>query len=214
MSSRFNNANKRAYVEAVGQLVLDVCRATPNGVLVFFTSYAALNAAIDSWSALGLAGQIAKLKHVFKEGTSTDEITAYKAASSRGGALFLGVYRGKASEGLDFTDAQARAVILVGIPFPSLTDTKVDEKKRYNDRNKCKLTGDAWYTREAYIAINQALGRVVRHKDDYGCVFLVDERFGEEQNIARLAKWIRAVVRLPGPALMSDVAEFFRARAA
>lgn len=31
----------------------------------------------------------------------------------------------KASEGIDFADAQARAVLVVGIPFPNVKDTKV-----------------------------------------------------------------------------------------
>ena len=38
----------------------------------------------------------------------------------RGGALFLAVFRGKVSEGLDFANNNARAVISVGIPYPSL----------------------------------------------------------------------------------------------
>ena len=36
------------------------------------------------------------------------------------GALMLAVYRGRASEGLDFSDNYARAVIAVGIPYPSI----------------------------------------------------------------------------------------------
>ncbi len=33
-------------------------------------------------------------------------------------ALFCAVCRGKVSEGLDFSDHNARAVIVIGIPFP------------------------------------------------------------------------------------------------
>ena len=29
----------------------------------------------------------------------------------------MGVYRGKISEGIDFSDSQARAVFLIGIPY-------------------------------------------------------------------------------------------------
>ena len=40
---------------------------------------------------------------------------------ARGGLLFA-VYRGKASEGLDFSNNYARAVIAVGIPYPNVKD--------------------------------------------------------------------------------------------
>jgi regulator of telomere elongation helicase 1 len=34
------------------------------------------------------------------------------------GAILMGVCRGRISEGLDFSDNAARAVIIVGIPYP------------------------------------------------------------------------------------------------
>ena len=48
--------------------------------------------------------------------------------SSSSGALFLAVCRGKVSEGLDFADDNARAVITVGIPFPNVKDLKIELK--------------------------------------------------------------------------------------
>merc|ERR1719158_70762 len=52
------------------------------------------------------------------------------------GAVFMAVCRGKVSEGLDFADNNARAVICVGIPFPAVKDTLVDLKKKYNDSKR------------------------------------------------------------------------------
>uniref|UniRef100_W6NN04 Regulator of telomere elongation helicase 1 n=1 Tax=Haemonchus contortus TaxID=6289 RepID=W6NN04_HAECO len=119
------------------------------------------------------------------------------------GALMLAVFRGKVSEGIDFTDDLARVVISVGIPFPNAMDDMVREKKAYND-NFCKtkslLTGDQWYVSQAYRALNQALGRCLRHRNDWGALVLIDERLMEqakpEQRMttissARLSKWIR-----------------------
>ena len=48
-------------------------------------------------------------------------------------ALFLAVCRGKASEGLDFADARARAVLVFGVPFPSATSSQVVAKRQFND---------------------------------------------------------------------------------
>lgn len=57
------------------------------------------------------------------------------------------------SEGLDFADNNARAVIIVGIPFPAVKDPKVEEKKKYNDagmRTQQLLSGDDWYHLQAF----------------------------------------------------------------
>jgi Fanconi anemia group J protein len=106
------------------------------------------------------------------------------------GALLLAVYRGRASEGLDFSDNYARAVIACGIPYPNVKDAqvwishvilsskvinffkpnqffKVDQKRKYNNAlsgSRNLLTGDEWYEIQAYRAVNQALGRCIRHR--------------------------------------------------
>ena len=43
--------------------------------------------------------------------------------------LALAVCRGKNSEGLDFIDSKARAVICVGIPFPNFKNSQVELKR-------------------------------------------------------------------------------------
>ena len=45
----------------------------------------------------------------------------------------MAVCRGKLSEGIDFTDKLARAVFLIGIPYPPITDKKIECKKKYMD---------------------------------------------------------------------------------
>lgn len=42
------------------------------------------------------------------------------------GSLLIAVYRGRASEGLDFSDNYARAVIAIGIPYPNVKDVQVN----------------------------------------------------------------------------------------
>ena len=42
---------------------------------------------------------------------------------------------------------------------------------------------------------SQALGRVIRHKNDWGAVFLLDPRFQGPQKVAQLSKWVRPRVQ-------------------
>lgn len=70
------------------------------------------------------------------------------------------------SEGLDFADDNARAVVVVGIPFPNARDLQVNLKKKYNnDRSTAfgLLTGEDWYKQQAYRALNQAVGAYMRN---------------------------------------------------
>lgn len=68
----------------------------------------------------------------------------------------MGVCRGRISEGLDFSDDAARCVIIVGIPYPQMTDPKVVLKKEYLDAKSTlsryastqqlgSLSGKDWY---------------------------------------------------------------------
>lgn len=136
---------------------------------------------------------------------------------SQTGGLFLAVNRGKLSEGIDFADYQARAVIVVGIPFPSVKDPQVVLKRAHNDHqrkavNESILTGNQWYSLQAYRTVNQALGRTIRHRWDYGAIFLVDERYLDAKVQASLSRWVQpslTQVPLSFQAIMDQTSEFF-----
>jgi len=109
------------------------------------------------------------------------------------------------SEGIDFADCHARAVVMVGIPYPPMLDPRVVMKRIYLDcRRKAvvkktqvranfaragqmvqrvrvkalpRMTADDWYQLEATRAVSQAIGRVIRHRNDFGLVLLADQRF-------------------------------------
>jgi hypothetical protein len=133
---------------------------------------------------------------------------------SRGVALF-GVCRGKISEGIDFAHDMCRAVIITGLPFAPSFDPKVKMKREFLDQNKTKqnmkastgggfgtlekkavacLSGHEWYTQQAHRAVNQAVGRVIRNKRDYGAVILMDSRFEQPGNQSGLSKWVRPYI--------------------
>lgn len=48
-----------------------------------------------------------------------------------------------------------------------------------------------WYTQQASRAVNQALGRVIRHRGDWGAILLCDDRFATPSAIQQLPRWLR-----------------------
>ena len=111
------------------------------------------------------------------------------------GALLLAVCRGKISEGVDFADNSARAVITIGIPFPNFKSIEVTDKRLYNDKFGKELgllSGQEWYTIQAFRAVNQALGRCLRHINDWGAIIMIESRLANNDKYWKsISRWIR-----------------------
>mmetsp|Transcript_25650 Transcript_25650/g.67758 ORF Transcript_25650/g.67758 Transcript_25650/m.67758 type:complete len:317 (+) Transcript_25650:269-1219(+) len=80
------------------------------------------------------------------------------------------------------------------------------------------LSGDEWYSQQASRAVNQAVGRVIRHKNDFGAVLLCDERFGrwKSPSSSALSKWIQPSLQVEdkfGP-LIGRLGSFYRTQMA
>lgn len=61
-------------------------------------------------------------------------------------------------------------------------------------------------------AVNQAMGRVIRHRWDYGAVLLADERFGSQQNLRNMSRWLRDQVVTHGSfgSAIGSLTKFFK----
>ena len=122
------------------------------------------------------------------------------------GAILFGIFRGKVSEGVDFADDQARAVVSIGIPLLPIGAPEVSHKMKYNDEkwvmynnpftrvpNSLRpLPGREWYDAQGCRALNQGLGRAIRHINDWGPIFIIEERFELPHAPARsrLPEWV------------------------
>ncbi|GAB2243535.1 hypothetical protein Droror1_Dr00023663 [Drosera rotundifolia] len=224
LNASYKTADAYAFQDAVGQILEEICMIVPAGCLVFFPSYKLLDKLRHRWSETGQWSRLNARKSLFVEtrGGSPNEfeqvLKGYydcirkrnKPGSGRKrkskkvdlvpteGAAFLAVCRGKVSEGIDFSDENARAVIIIGIPFPSINDVQVAQKKKFNDthrHSKNLISGSDWYCQQAFRALNQAAGRCIRHKSDYGAIIFLDERFREERNTVYISKWLRKSIR-------------------
>ncbi|XP_055298261.1 regulator of telomere elongation helicase 1 homolog [Sitodiplosis mosellana] len=204
LDSCYKNRDKREYLQSLGNTILEFSKFVPDGLLVFFPSYVLMNKSATFWRQNGIWSLIDKQKRIFSEPqTKAEFIAAMKGyydtinKPDSNGAIFMAVMRGKVSEGLDFADMYGRAVIVTGIPFAPAKDPKVVLKQQYlnetkrNKRDNKMLSGSDWYVLDSIRAINQAIGRVIRHKNDYGGILFCDNRFHEQRNQNDISGWIQ-----------------------
>lgn len=270
-------------IDELGRALLNLCRVTPDGVVVFFPSYAYLETVVTRWSvspsssaasrsassttaSKSIFDRLSDRKALFRESkvsTGTEDVLQeYAAAIDAGkGGLLLSVVGGKMSEGINFSDRLGRGVIIVGLPFPNANsaewkakmeyiegatmerlsaptpgiDTESDVscsaalalekgvvvgKKRLSEAEKkasAKAAGREFYENGCMRAVNQSIGRAIRHREDYAVIVLLDKRFENARIRDKLPGWIReGLVSGGGNAgfgeVMGGVGGFFRRR--
>ena len=174
----------------VGLTILEICKCVPDGMLIFFSSYITRDKMIQIWKDQGIFEKLQKIKAVcIESGNHVKVFEKYKNEIDKktGGAILMGICRGKYSEGFDFPAQYARAVIVVGVPLPSLYDEKL---KQIGDRLKREKGEGAfwgWYFAEGFKALNQSIGRVIRNIYDFGIIILLDQRVKKNQKL--LSQW-------------------------
>ncbi|PNW86513.1 hypothetical protein CHLRE_02g089608v5 [Chlamydomonas reinhardtii] len=224
LNSTYASRDSVAYKDELGNALVNVARTVPDGLLVFFASYAAMDSAINHWKQNGGAGgvgstweRIVRHKAPVVEpresaafGAAIEEFRSRLDDTATQGAVFFAVCRGKVSEGLDFSDRAGRAVVVTGIPYAVKNDPKVRLKRDVLDEEArgggsassllgegvSGLTGEAWYTNTAMRAVNQAMGRVIRHRWDYGAILLADDRFRNPNTQKNMSRWVREHVNV------------------
>lgn len=221
----FESRNKEKTLLDLGEAVLSFAQHIPDGVVVFFPSYSYLDTCIAAWKRLSPASSKASFwdsfnqtKPVFLEQRSNNQsapdkqsytkdaavdsvLTAYSAAIASGkgrGALLFAVIGGTLSEGINFSDALGRGVVVIGLPFPNPHSAEWKAKMQYISAKEQKNGGDGkamareFYENACMRAVNQCVGRAIRHKGDYAAIMMLDKRYGSARIQSKLPKWIRS----------------------
>jgi len=202
----FSQRSNPAYAAELGKSVAAVAASAPDGLLLAFQSYSQKDQMLQAWRQSGVLEEIKQRKPLFDEPKGNAELRQTMELYSKaldqppspggvGGAILAAVCRGKLCEGIDFTDRQCRLVMLVGIPYPARNDLRVVMKQKFLDSRGTDGDGRRWYAREAICAVNQTIGRVIRHRGDFGAVLLCDSRYSKDGRLAHLAgglsSWLR-----------------------
>ena len=154
----------------------------------------------------GYLERLTARKQFFREPKRADQMDAVLrdyglAARGNSGALLFSVVGGKMSEGINFGDDLGRCVVMVGLPFPNLNSPELKEKMAYlNETVACapgeKKPGQVHYENLCMKAVNQSIGRAIRHKEDYATLLLLDHRYARPEIRAQLPGWIRDHVKV------------------
>jgi len=155
------------------------------------------------------------------------------------GSLLLSVVGGKMSEGINFSDRLGRCVVIVGLPYPNINSPDWKARIEYIESTTLKrLTegeqapfhsrrGEAmaaakqaardFYENACMRAVNQSIGRAIRHRNDYAAIVLVDRRFSTERIKGKLPRWIQGGLVHGSESgglgqMMSKLTGFFRSK--
>ena len=190
----YNSRDDNEMIKALGYEIWNYCIQTPyGGILVFFPSYFYLNKCNFIFNSSGINLKIEKYKRLYIDSAKDKTLINQIKKNPNKNYIVFSVFRGTSSEGIDFSDDSARVVICVGVPFANTTEKRVKLKIEYlNNINKKKkkiIEGSEWYLVDAMTAVNQSLGRVIRHSNDYGAMICIDERYNNFEKY--FSFWIR-----------------------
>ncbi|CAH2351532.1 ATP-dependent DNA helicase Chl1p [[Candida] railenensis] len=204
---QFGTRNNPTMIENLGLCILRICQAVPHGVVVFFPSYKYLEEVLEQWKGKTLLYEkLSSIKTILTEPQNSSDVdsvlTKYSKAiyTENRGSILLSVVGGKLSEGINFSDELARAVVMVGLPFPNAYSGEMVARMKYIEADTISKGGTPAMGREAtrqfyenicMRAVNQSIGRSIRHINDYSILYLIDGRYGNPGIQKKLSGWVK-----------------------
>ena len=207
----FEKRNSPIMIDALGFSIVQLSNSIPDGLVVFFPSYAYLDQVINRWQLKDQSkleriwDRLGEKKPIFCEShgmTGPDDVLARytESIACNKGGLLLSVIGGKMSEGINFSDGLGRGVVVVGLPYPNIKSAQWQAKLEYIKTKTVERTGSAeegkgaareHYENACMRAVNQSIGRAIRHTGDYASILLLDQRYNTPRIQGKLPGWIK-----------------------
>lgn len=188
-------------MEELGLLLCNIVTIVPEGIIVFFSSFDYEALVYKSWKDSGILERIMKRKRVFREPRKNTDIESvlqeYKETIDKlsnkepnensdpcTGAILLAIVGGKICEGINFSDGMGRCIVMIGLPYPNLSNIELIERIKHIDGlgqtstclstshsgntqacfeilRTCKRRGKEYYENLCMKAVNQCVGMSV-----------------------------------------------------
>lgn len=205
----FNSRNDPKLIDELGRYLLFMSKSVPDGIVIFFPSYTYEDQVFKRWEKEGMIVKIQRQKKFLREPRSGNDaaevLDEYKKIIDQNytregtyyqGAILSCVVGAKMSEGINFSDGYGRCVIIVGLPYPNKKDPEIIERMTFFDQIK-KDGGNEFYESLCMRAVNQSIGRSIRHINDYSVICLLDKRYQKQSIQNKLPKWIQNRISNP-----------------
>lgn len=199
----FHNRQDTRLLDELGRTLLNLCNVVPAGIVIFFPSYNYEDIIFKHLDKSGIISKISAKKCIYREPKLASQVNvildqyAHSIKNPQfpcNGALLFSVVGGKLSEGLNFSDDLGRCVIVVGLPYPNIKSPELQEKMKYLNERVKPDAGNSFYENSCMKAVNQCIGRSVRHINDYSTVVLLDKRYCHKIKV--LPQWIQRSVTI------------------
>lgn len=196
----------------LGNLLVQVCNVVKGGIVVFFVSYDFEEKIYQYFKSNKFVDQIEKQgKQLYREPRNASDVneiltkyceSVYNGVTSlnkgKTGALLFSVVGGKMSEGINFNDDLGRCVVMVGLPYANIKSIELKQKMDYIKKQSSNgdKSANEYYENLCMKAVNQSIGRAIRHQRDYASILLVDHRYVIKESVVNaLPGWIKKCYR-------------------
>ena len=171
------------------------------GIVVFFPSYQYLDHVITQWKSNGLFEKLNAIRSIFYESKDgVDPLSDYSETIAKNqGAILFAIVGGKLSEGINFQDDLCRAIVMTGLPYPNVFSGELLVKKKHLEEKILKNGGTKqdvniatrnFFETICMKAVNQSVGRAIRHANDYANIYLLDKRYATQNIKGKLSHWV------------------------
>ncbi|CEF69001.1 Probable ATP-dependent RNA helicase DDX11 [Strongyloides ratti] len=190
----YEERNNTLMFKGLIKSIIEIASVIPNGIVAFFPSYSYIEIFKNILkNDHKLFETLSSIKDIFYEsklnGSSIWNNYTTKALTKKGAILF-GVIGGKLSEGINFSDKLGRGVIMIGLPFPNKNSIEILAKMDYLKKNVSSSAASTFYNSLCMHAVNQGIGRAIRHSNDYSTIIFLDKRYQNENIQRQLPNWI------------------------
>ena len=191
---RFENRANPSLLMSLSRVLVDLCSVVPQGLVVFFSSYAYEQFFWDYITKKPAYEEIRMKKKVYREPKQANDVgavlTEYQNDCLNKGALLSCVIGGKLSEGINFSDGYGRCVIIVGMPYPNKSDPILAEKQNVLRCHAGAAAATSMFDVMCMKAVNQSIGRAIRHQNDFASILLLDHRYSHDRIKQLLPSWV------------------------
>jgi Rad3-related DNA helicase len=184
ISTRYQH--RAASLAPIAGLIASQYRAAPGNYLAFFSSYDYLEQAASLFAQLHPEIPVWRQERRMNE---LERAAFLERFTPDGSGIGFAVLGGSFGEGIDLPGARLIGAFVATLGLPQVNP--VNEQLRQRMQAMFGAGYDYTYLYPGLQKVVQAAGRVIRTEQDRGVVYLIDDRFAQDEVRALLPRWWR-----------------------